>query len=73
MRETVTEKADRLLASGRVRIMHSGCDRIVARVRGDHGTYAVVGGGELPLRCECKAAQAHMRCSHLLAVERITT
>jgi uncharacterized Zn finger protein len=72
MRETVDEKAVRLLSSGKVRVLHSGCDRVVARVEGDHGVYAVVGGGGIPLRCECKAAERFMRCSHLIAVERIT-
>ena len=72
MRESVDAKAVRLLSTGRVHVLHSGCDRVVARVQGDHGVYAVVGGGDLPLRCECPAAQRFMRCSHLIAVERVT-
>jgi len=73
VRETIDDKALRLLGAGKVVILHSGCDRVVARVEGDHAVYAVIGGGALPLRCECKAAEHHMRCSHLIAVERVTS
>lgn len=71
MRETIEEKADRLLTERRVRILRAGA-RTVARVEGDHGVYAVVGSADEPLHCECKAAEHGMRCSHLIAVELIT-
>lgn len=72
MRETIEEKADRLLATGKVRILRAG-DYTLARVEGDHHVYAVRGSRSDPLTCECKAAQHHMRCSHLIAVELVTT
>lgn len=71
MRETIQEKADRLLTSRRVRVLRVG-ERTVVRVEGDHGVYAVTGSATEPLHCECLAAQHAMRCSHLIAAELIT-
>ena len=72
MRETVDEKAQRLLGDGRVRVLRAG-DRTVVRIEGDHGVYAVTGSEDEPLRCECPAAAHNMRCSHLIAAEKIIT
>jgi uncharacterized Zn finger protein len=73
MRESIEEKADRLLSAGRVRILHRGVDRVVAVVEGDHGRYCVSSSPTRPLGCECKAAERNMRCSHLICVELVTT
>ena len=69
-RESVEDKADRLLAAGRVCILRAG-ERTVARVEGDHATYAVVGDAHQPLHCECPAGERNVRCSHLIAVELV--
>lgn len=71
MRETIDEKADRLLMSQRVRVLRVG-DRTVVRVEGDHGIYAVVGDECEPLTCSCPAGERHVRCSHLIAAELVT-
>jgi uncharacterized Zn finger protein len=72
VRESVTEKADRLLSSGQVRILHLGADRVVARVEGDHGVYCVASSVTRPMECSCPAGERQVRCSHLIAVELIT-
>ena len=71
MRETIEEKADRLLAAGRVLILRAGNGRTVARVEGDHGTYCVASSPELPLACSCPAGERNIRCSHRIAVEHV--
>lgn len=70
MRETAAEKADRLLTTGKVRVLRAG-EVAVVRVEGDHDVYAVTGSLDVPLHCECKAALHNMRCSHLMAAERV--
>lgn len=61
---TITEKAERLLLEGHVRVP-------VVRevvVKGDHDTYYVVREGDR-WRCTCPARK---KCSHIEAVERVT-
>jgi len=69
-REDVTTKAERLVASGCVHLLVDRPDRVVAKVEGDHGVYAVQGPPD-DLACECTAGRTHRRCSHRLAVESL--
>ena len=60
----MTGKAHRLLAAGRVAVIHADARTLVAEVRGDHGRYVVtvIHGGPI---CTCPAWRL---CSHALAV-----
>jgi uncharacterized Zn finger protein len=69
-RETIAEKADRLLTSGAVWIEHVGLDGVVARVTGDHAAYLVASDGRGRWQCSC--AYVRPNCSHVVAVRSIT-
>lgn len=70
------DKAARLLAEGKVRVLAAGEDSITAEVTGEHGTYSVSMWGEdggVMEECTCPYSEYHplARCSHLIAVARI--
>ena len=69
MGETVAEKAERLLTTGRVHVLSA--TRYI--VDGDTGRRVVAWDGA-QFRCNCPAAEFHLgrTCSHVEAVERIT-
>jgi uncharacterized Zn finger protein len=58
------EKAQRLVASGRVEPLGGGVYNIV----GDHGTYTVVQDYTGKLSCTCPGFMQKARCSHVTAV-----
>ena len=58
---SVTAKAERLLAEGRIQAIPGRC----FAVEGDHGTYLVVVNDDGLFYCTCSAIG---ECSHLLAV-----
>ena len=67
-RETVSEKAARLLSSGSVRVVEvDGSGHGRARVAGDHGRYLIT-IDEHGQRCTCPAWKPY---SHALAVELV--
>jgi uncharacterized Zn finger protein len=68
-RETVSEKASRLLTEGRVHVQRADGTRIAATVQGDHGRYVIVLDGER-WACSCPSFRA---CSHIAAVELVAT
>ena len=65
----VEDKAIRLLASGRVTVLHADADHLAARVDGDHGTYDVRVGSR---SSDCSCPSWSRSCSHLLAVRLIS-
>jgi len=72
MRETTAAKAHRLLAEGRVTVLHVAGDHVAAEVDGDTGLWRC---GHNPKRpggwwCECPARPG--RCAHLAAVQLVT-
>lgn len=70
-RETITEKAVRLLAAGKVTVVRVQGATIDATVDGDHDQYDVRrrrGGWD----CSCPAAIHRRRCAHLEAIQLIT-
>jgi uncharacterized Zn finger protein len=69
MRETVPEKAARLLSSGAVYVQRADGVKVAATVQGDHGRYVVVFDGE---RWACSST-AWKACSHVAAVELVAT
>jgi hypothetical protein len=72
MRETVQEKAVRLLCERRVRILecHEDAGALLVDVRGDRGVYSIT-FEEGALRCDCPARAR--RCAHVQAVEYVVT
>jgi uncharacterized Zn finger protein len=69
MRETIPEKAARLLTAGSVYVQRADGARVAATVEGDHGRYVVVFDGER-WTCSCDAWK---NCSHVAAVELVAT
>lgn len=69
-RETVREKAGRLLLEGRVLIVSVGASGVVAHVRGESGLYVTSWAAGL-WSCSCPHI-GRSDCSHVLAVKRIT-
>jgi len=71
VRESLREKAVRLLAEGRVQVTWVDDERIEAHVRGSDAEHVVTyerGGW----RCSCEAARFNQRCSHLAAAQLVT-
>jgi hypothetical protein len=68
VRETVEEKAGRLLTTGRVLVDRVDRVGVHAQVVGDHGTYHVEHDGQW--RCSC-ATPPGRACSHGLATSRV--
>ena len=71
-----SDKANRLLADGRVRIIAADESSVMARVTGDHGEYAVSiwrQYGEMVRECSGDYSLYHpvARCSHQIAVEKV--
>jgi hypothetical protein len=69
-RESLREKAVRLLADGRVTVVWVDHERIEAHVRGTDAEHVVTyqrGGW----RCSCDAARFNQRCSHLAATQLV--
>ena len=71
MRESAASKAERLLATGRVVVVHVDGREVDAVVRGDSG--ALYSVRHLPGQWSCSCdASPYGRCSHLRAVQLIT-
>lgn len=68
MRESVTDKADRLLIQGAVAVLEVCRDVVAVAVQGDHDRYAVT-FKDGRWRCTCPAPGP---CSHGLAAARVT-
>jgi uncharacterized Zn finger protein len=68
-RETIPQKAERLLSTGAVYVQRADGVRVAATVHGDHGRYAIVFDGER-WACSCQSFRA---CSHIAAVELVAT
>jgi predicted nucleic acid-binding Zn finger protein len=62
------EKAERLVASGRVEPLGGGVYNII----GDHGTYTVVQDHTGKLSCSCPGFLQKAKCSHVIAVILMT-
>ena len=62
------EKAERLVASGRLEALGGGVFNVV----GDHGTYTVVQDYTGKLSCSCLGFLQKARCSHVTAVMLLT-
>ncbi|TRO44895.1 hypothetical protein E2P30_01830 [Candidatus Bathyarchaeota archaeon] len=62
------EKAERLVASGRVESLSGGVYNVV----GDHGTYTVVQDYTGKLNCSCPGFLQKSKCSHVTAVMLLT-
>ena len=60
----LVEKAQRLVASGRVESLGGGVYNVV----GDHGTYTVVQDHTGKLSCSCPGFMQKAKCSHVTAV-----
>lgn len=69
MRESLPEKAARLLASGAVHVQRADGVKVAASVQGDHDRYVVVCDGERWV-CSCPAWKS---CAHVRAVELAAT
>jgi hypothetical protein len=69
-RESIGEKACRLLCSGAVWVEAVDPDGVVARVQGDHSNYVVAWNRRGPWQCSC--AYMLPSCSHITAVKSIT-
>jgi len=67
--ETVDDKATRLLAERRLRILWATDEALSARVRGDSGVHDIHWSRSRGWSCSCPCRQ---RCSHLIAVGSIT-
>ena len=66
--DRLLEKAERLVASGRVESLGGGVYNVV----GDHGTYTVVENYTGKLSCSCLGFLQKARCSHVTAVMLMT-
>jgi predicted nucleic acid-binding Zn finger protein len=62
------EKAERLVASGRIESLGGGVYNVV----GDHGTYTVVQDYTGKLSCSCPGFLQKAKCSHVTAVMLLT-
>lgn len=69
MRETVEQKARRMLHTGAVDIVHRVGEAVIAEVVGDTGTYRVT-HAEGRWECDCPS---RITCAHIRAVERVTS
>lgn len=67
-RESVAEKAVRLLADGCVLVERAVDGEVLALVAGDTGVYEVEVAGGVAW-CSCRATR---RCAHLVALELVT-
>ena len=68
-RETIGEKAPRLLTSGRLLVGRVDDAGLRALVAGDTGTHELSRDGDGELICSCPAVR---RCSHIAALELVT-
>jgi hypothetical protein len=71
LKQTLEDKARRYLAEHRVTTLTHTPHTITTRIRGEHGTYYVI-GDEYGWTCNCPANTNHRTCSHILATETIT-
>lgn len=85
-RESIEDKAERLIADGRVETFYDDAPRAwVGVVKGDHGRYAICAfsedymaeigkTGEPRMGCElCDAAKRRRLCSHAVVAEKMRT
>jgi hypothetical protein len=68
-RETVEEKARRLLGEGRLLVEHVADGRVQAIVAGDSGMHELAVEADGAESCSCRASG---RCSHLVALGLVT-
>jgi hypothetical protein len=71
VRESLQEKALRLIRDGHVQVVWVDAERIEARVRGSDREH-VVGYERGGWRCSCEAHRFGQRCSHLAATQMVT-
>jgi hypothetical protein len=69
MRETIDNKASRLLREHRLRITAVDGDHVDAVVQGDHDRYRL-GHRNGSWHCDCPA---RVECVHVIALQRVTT
>jgi hypothetical protein len=70
-RQTLQDKAVRLLAEGRLRVVLVDAERIEARVRGSDAEHSV-GYQRGGWWCDCEAHRFGRRCSYLAALQLVT-
>jgi hypothetical protein len=70
-RQTLAEKAVRLLVEGRLRVVLVDAERVEARVCGSEAEHSV-GYERGGWWCGCKAHRFGRRCSHLAALQLVT-
>ncbi len=70
-RQTVSDKASRLLSDGAVHVHRADEKRVSARVRGDSGNHDV-NWQHGTWTCTCTCAAYGPRCSHIAAVRQVT-
>ena len=71
-RESADEKAVRLFAEYRIRVVKANARGIALEVRGDSGVHRVmryVDGGRVVESCSCPSPSPN--CSHLMAARRL--
>jgi hypothetical protein len=69
--DTLESKALRLLAEGRLCVLLVDAEHIEARVRGSEAEH-VTGYRRGGWWCSCEAHRFGRRCSHILALQRVT-
>ncbi len=69
----IDDKARAILADGRIEVRTVRRDHVHALVHGDNDTYAVTHNPRDGWVCGCPAGRHGRRCSHLVAVELVTT
>lgn len=74
-RETIEQKAKRLLAEGRLTVLVVNPEVVVARCKGDSGAEYMLGWDKQHLNwiCSCPAnTDFHRKCAHLRALWLVT-
>lgn len=72
MKESVADKAKRLLSEGKVNIFKTTYARMRAIIKGDHGSYRVEVLRDGRFNCECNNyvyTDSTVECSHVLAIK----
>ena len=71
-RETIEQKASRLLRAGRIRIVRADTRMMEARVQGDNGFYrTIVWRGAYSCSCPYPHRTSRKECSHAKALRKI--
>jgi len=74
--ETREQKAQRLIDTGCVKLLHTSRAFPSARIQGDHGSYFTILFPDGTFDCECRWGEYNHHtsdlCSHALALHRLT-